>query len=160
MTYHSNTQEGITPIHEFLQPEENFDEDPIVSSMGWMLAITAGEIEQPLEEYSLILCPATDGETFTVFRATERMQIPDGALLEGSPQITSLTERGYQYNLLRCRLVAPEAIEEIPTENLITFPPELEGKTIQETTSLSESLWESILVIDPFDEAGDAADSE
>ena len=134
-----------TPIHEFLTPEEQLGPDAVVRSRGWLLAIDRETVAQPLDAFPLVLCPAQSGDEFTVFRARERFTIPEDACLERLPTILTVVEGTYQYALLQCRLVSPADDDAVPTDRLLTAPPELQGRTIPETQPTRPPFWDALV---------------
>jgi len=138
------TADGATPIHEFLTPEEHLGADAAVRSMGWLLAIDDERTGCPLPAYPLVLCPATQGESFTVFRCTRAITIPDGARLAPAADVLTVVDGDYQYNLLQCRLVSP-AEAATSSADLLTAPPELQGRTIRETAATSPPFWDALV---------------
>jgi len=145
MTSDNPRSERATPIHEFLTPEERLGPDAVVRSRGWLLAIDDETADQPLDAFPLVLCPTQSGDEFTVFRALERVSIPDGACLERTPTILTVVEGNYQYALLQCRLVSPSDADAVLAERLLTAPPELQGRTIQETQSARPTFWDALV---------------
>lgn len=145
MTTDDSRSDGATPIYDFLTPEEHLGPDAVIRARGWLLAIAEETTDQPLDSFPLVLCPAQTGDEFTVFRALERVTIPEGACLERVPTVLTAVEGDYQYALLQCRLVPPADVERVPAGDLLTVPPELQGRTIQETPASPPGFWDALV---------------
>jgi len=147
-----------TPIYDALTPEEHLGQTGAIRARGWLLAIDEDSTDGPLDEVSVVLCPANGATAFTVFRATSSLALPDGACLSCDAEPMPIIDGDYQYTVLRCRLVRPDEPDRPDADRLLTVPPELAGRTIQETAADSERLWNTILARAEAFEDTDPAD--
>jgi hypothetical protein len=147
----SDTQGEPTPIYEYLTPEQSLEGEAGPSQQGWLVAIDYDTIDRPLADHRLVLCPATGGARFTVFRCTDATSIPDGACLQRSLDTTVIVEDDYKYNVIKAALVDPESAGSVPPARLLTVPEEFQDSVIVESEATNRHLWNVLTTADQLD---------
>ncbi|MFB6143622.1 MAG: hypothetical protein ABEJ30_09815 [Halorientalis sp.] len=138
----SDAVRGTARIGECPTPEIQVDVDGQQVTRGVLLAVDADTVERPLPDYKLVLGPATGGHRFTVFRATDTVEVPAGSCLRPSLDAMVVADGDYRYAVVKAAFVPPEAAEGVWGDRLIEFPPALRGGLIVESEPTSPALWE------------------
>ncbi len=137
-----------TPIDDVLTPERSIDTTDGPVTRGWVLAIDETTVDQPLEDYPLVLTPAQCGTRFTVFRSTETLKLPAGSCLQPSVDTIAVEDDDYWYTILKTALVPPSDIGDRPEPRLLTVPNRFQDGLIVESPPTSPSLWNMLTEVE------------
>lgn len=139
------TDEGsVTPLYEWLDPERPVEGDGPAYE-GWVLTVDPDAIERPVDEHRLVLAPATGGDHFSVLKCDEPFPLSaDAALCRPADHIT-VEVGAYRYKLLQCVFLAPDQVDQVSGQQLLSVPPEMADRTVPATGVRDEPLWEVLV---------------
>lgn len=154
-----------TPIEDALTPERTVETANDQFTRGWLLAIDETTVERPLADFQVVLNPASCGSRFTVFRATDVLEIPSGSCLRPAVDAMTVRDDDYQYVVLKTALVAPSERAESDPGRLLTVPEAFQDALIVESPPTNPSLWDALTALEArpstqsggTDEASDAS---
>jgi hypothetical protein len=139
-----------TPIYQYLVPEKKTES----GYEGWAIITDPEAGVRPVHEYRLCLIPSKGGDKFAIFYCSEQLVIPDGSALLLAEEMTVFAYGGYVYLPLLCRMVPPNSVDQYPSDALLTFPEEYQGKRLPVTECQDEELLNLLMNVSTLDPKG------